>query len=142
MGQVAAVAIKTGETVLIHTGGMVPDSADAVVMVEYTQPFSADEIEVRKPAAPGENVIQAGEDVQSGAVILPAGHRVQPQDVGALLALGIVENIRWCAARVPACFRPGTNWFRLAPSSLIPARYATSTAGRSARCASRLARTF
>jgi molybdopterin molybdotransferase len=93
MGQAAAVTLKTGETVLIHTGGMVPDSTDAVVMVEYTQPFSADEIEVRKPAAPGENVIQAGEDVQSGAVILPTGQRVQPQDVGALLALGIVEDI-------------------------------------------------
>ncbi len=93
MGRVAAMPIRTGETVLIHTGGMVPDDADAVVMVEHTQPFSADEIEVRKPAAPGENVIQVGEDVQPGAVILPAGHRVQPQDVGALLALGIVAPI-------------------------------------------------
>lgn len=93
MGQAANVAIRTGETILIHTGGMVPDSADAVVMVEYTQPFSGDEIEVRRPAAPGENVIQAGEDVQSGTAILPGGHRVQPQDIGALLALGIVENI-------------------------------------------------
>ena len=39
MGQAAAVPIKTGEAALIHTGGMLPDGADAVVMVEHTQRF-------------------------------------------------------------------------------------------------------
>lgn len=93
MGQAAAVEVGKGEAVLIHTGGMVPDSASAVVMVEHTQPFSGDEIEVRRPVPPGENVLQVGEDVQAGAVILPAGHRLQPQDIGALLALGLTEDL-------------------------------------------------
>jgi molybdopterin molybdotransferase len=93
MGQPAAVDLKKGEAALIHTGGMLPDHADAVVMVENTQVFSEHEIEVRKPAAVGENVIQIGEDVQPGTLILPAGHYLLPQDVGALLALGLVNDL-------------------------------------------------
>lgn len=93
MGQAAAVEVRTGTALLIHTGGMVPVGADAVVMIEHTQEFTADEIEIRKPVAPGENVLQVGEDVTTGAEILPAGHRIQPQDVGALLALGLAGDI-------------------------------------------------
>ncbi len=91
MGQAAPLTVEHGGAALIHTGGMVPDGADAVVMVEHTQPFSDVEIEVRRPAAPGENVLQIGEDVTAGALVLPAGRRILPQDVGALLALGITE---------------------------------------------------
>lgn len=94
MGQAAALAVGPGEAVLIHTGGMVPSGADAVVMVEHTQPFAAGEIEVRRPAAPGENVLQVGEDVLPGAAILPAGHWIRAQDVGALLAVGLAHGIQ------------------------------------------------
>ena len=104
MGQAPDVDVQTGEAVLIHTGGMLPASADAVVMVEHTQPFAEGEIEVLRPVAPGEDVIQVGEDVARGAVILPAGHRVQPQDVGALLALGL-------AADIPVLRRPRVHIF-------------------------------
>ena len=93
MGQAAAVDIRKGEALLIHTGGMVPDHADAVVMVEHTQNFVEGEIEVRRPVAPGENVLQIGEDVLPGSEILPAGHRIEPQDIGALLALGVTDGI-------------------------------------------------
>ncbi len=93
MGQVASVGVEKGTAALIHTGGMIPTGADAVVMVEHTQFFSDDEIEVRKPAASGENVLQIGEDVLPDAEILPAGHLIQPQDMGALLALGLADGI-------------------------------------------------
>lgn len=91
MGTAAAVQIHQGQAAEIHTGGMLPVGADAVVMVERTQPLGADEIEVLAPVAPGENVIQIGEDVQQGTPILPAGHRLRPQDIGGLLAVGIVS---------------------------------------------------
>ena len=93
MGQAASLVLQQGDTALIHTGGMVPDSADAVVMVEHTQPFDDAEIEVHKPVAPGENVLLVGEDVRCGAEVMAAGHRIQPQDVGALLALGITRDV-------------------------------------------------
>ena len=51
-------------TAKIATGGMLPEGADAVVMIEHAQTIDEKMIEVMKPAAPGENVIQAGEDVK------------------------------------------------------------------------------
>ncbi len=82
MGAEAMDDIQTGQTVLIHTGGMLPVSADAVVMIERTQVFAENEIEVLSPVAPGENVVQIGEDVTQGETIMPAGHRLRPQDIG------------------------------------------------------------
>ena len=90
MGKAAAIELQTGAAVEIHTGGMLPPEADAVVMIENTQQIDEHEIEVMKPAAPGENVIQIGEDVQNGDEILPAGTRIRPQDIGGLLAAGIL----------------------------------------------------
>jgi molybdopterin molybdotransferase len=91
MGQAPALEVREAEAILIHTGGMLPGGANAVVMVEHTQSFAEGELEVLRAVAPGENVLQVGEDVTLGAPILGAGHRLQPQDVGALLAVGITE---------------------------------------------------
>src|SRR4051812_22717269 len=91
MGHPAERGPRLGETVTIATGGMVPDGADAVVMVENTQEVDATTIEVLRPVAPGENVIQIGEDVRSADLLLEAGHTLRPQDIGGLLALGIVS---------------------------------------------------
>ncbi len=91
MGRAAELPVAPGEAQLIHTGGMLPPGADAVVMVEYTQPIDDDAIEVVRPAAPGANVVQAGEDLQPGDLVLPAGQRLRAQDAGVLAALGITE---------------------------------------------------
>ena len=98
MGEPADVTIAVAEAVIVHTGGMIPQSADAVVQIEHTQivagqdgtepPF---EIEVLKAVAVGQNVLQVGEDVADGGHVLPAGHSVRPQDIGGLLALGIMQ---------------------------------------------------
>jgi molybdopterin molybdotransferase len=91
MGEAPTAIIGQGEAIQIHTGGMLPDSANAVVMVEYTQAIDDTEIEVLKASAPGENIIQIGEDVQEGDVILHQYHRIRPQDIGGLLAVGVTE---------------------------------------------------
>jgi molybdopterin molybdotransferase len=62
-------------------------------MVEHTQTIDEQAIEVTRPVAPGENVIQAGEDLAVGDLILSAGRRVRPQDIGVLAALGIHELV-------------------------------------------------
>jgi molybdopterin molybdotransferase len=89
MGRPAEIDVPPGALVLVHTGGMIPPSANAVVMIEHTQTVSPDEIEVRRPVAPGENIIQIGEDITPGELILPAGHRLRAQDIGGLLAVGM-----------------------------------------------------
>ncbi|MCL4835223.1 MAG: molybdopterin molybdotransferase MoeA [Caldilineaceae bacterium] len=89
MGQLSQLQLGVGEAALVHTGGMVPAGADGVVMVENTQAVDAASIEVLRPVAEGENVIQIGEDIRTGDPILAAGHSLRPQDIGGLLALGI-----------------------------------------------------
>jgi molybdopterin molybdotransferase len=115
MGALTKISVDVGQAVLVHTGGMVPAGADAVVMLEYTNRaggpllgaagqvasgggFPAFSIEVSRPVAGGENCIQIGEDVRAGQLILEAGRILRPQDLGALLAVGIVEIV---AARQP-----------------------------------------
>lgn len=89
MGKLSQLQLGVGEAALVHTGGMVPDGADGVVMVENTQRVDGASIEVLRPVAEGENVIQIGEDIRAGDPILAAGHSLRPQDIGGLLALGI-----------------------------------------------------
>lgn len=91
MGEAPRDDTDAGDALLIHTGGMLPASADAVVMLEHSQAINEGEIEVLRAAAPGENVIQAGEDVAAGALILPQWRRLRPQDIGGLLAVGLSE---------------------------------------------------
>lgn len=92
MGQAATVAVGFGEAVLTHTGGMLAPGADAVVMVEHTAALPGGaHIEVMRPVAAGENVLHAGEDVRRGQRLYARGHRLRPQDIGGLMALGIVE---------------------------------------------------
>lgn len=91
MGERPTQRLERGQALEIYTGAMLPQGADAVVMIERTQPTSDHEIEVLAAVAPGENVVQIGEDVAAGDAILPVGHRIRPQDIGGLLAVGITQ---------------------------------------------------
>ncbi len=89
MGQAPALRLRPGEAALVHTGGMLPSGADAVVMLEHTHPLDARTIEVTRPVAVGENVIPPGEDVRCGQVLLPKGTWLRPQELGALAGTGV-----------------------------------------------------
>jgi molybdopterin molybdotransferase len=74
---------------------MLPDGADAVVMLEHTQSVRAGssrpEIEIFRAVADGENVIRVGEDVAQGQLIQAKGSLLRPAEIGGLMALGIVK---------------------------------------------------
>ena len=91
MGDAPSFEVGTGQCSLIHTGGMVPNGADAVVMLEYTQPVQRTEIEVLRAVANGENVIRVGEDVSQGQIVLAKGTLLRPAEIGGLMALGILK---------------------------------------------------
>jgi molybdopterin molybdotransferase len=93
MGRAPTFDIGKGQAAIIHTGGMLPAGADAVVMIERTQPAREGEIEVLRSVAVGENVIQIGEDVKAGQPLLERGHRLRPQDLGGLAAVGIARVV-------------------------------------------------
>ncbi|MEW6404421.1 MAG: gephyrin-like molybdotransferase Glp [Chloroflexota bacterium] len=109
MGDSPSFGLDAGQCALIHTGGMLPKGADAVVMLEYTQVVHHEapgdsqkqdsvisvaknpEIEIFRAVADGENVIRVGEDVAQGQLILPRGSRMRPAEIGGLMALGITS---------------------------------------------------
>lgn len=85
------VTIMPGECARIATGGVLPDGADGVIMVEHTQEMDGTTIEMRKSLAPGENVMQRGEDASLGKAALEAGTVMRPQEIGLAAALGFEE---------------------------------------------------
>jgi molybdopterin molybdotransferase len=91
MGDTPVFDVRTGQCGLIHTGGMLPNGADAVVMLEYTQKTGSDEIEIFRSVAQGENVIQIGEDVSEGQRVQAKGSLIRPAEIGGLMALGILN---------------------------------------------------
>jgi molybdopterin molybdotransferase len=91
MGSSPAFPLNRGECSQIHTGGMLPDGADAVIMLEDTQIARPGEVEILKACGVGENIIQRGEDVQEKQLIIQAGVRLTAAHIGGLCALGIQQ---------------------------------------------------
>jgi molybdopterin molybdotransferase len=89
MGKSTDIAISKGKTVYVPTGGMIPQGADAMVMVEYIEEMDSSTIAVYSSTAPGENVIKIGDDVTKGDKLIHKGKLIKPQDIGALTAAGI-----------------------------------------------------
>ncbi len=84
-----------GETARIMTGAPVPDGADAVVPVEWTDADwrngSPEAVQIRRGATAGVNIRQVGENVRIGDVVLRMGTVLRPQDIGMLAGLGQAE---------------------------------------------------
>ena len=89
MGTAPGFELPRGAAAAIHTGGMLPVGADAVLMLEYTQLSRPAELEIMRAVGVGENVLKVGEDVETGQMVLPAGTFLRAAEIGGLLALGI-----------------------------------------------------
>jgi molybdopterin molybdotransferase len=90
MGKENRYNIVSGETVYVPTGGMIPKDANAVVMIEYSEVLG-EEIFLNTSVSHGENIIYKGEDIQKGDVLLEAGKKIRPQNIGSFAAGGISE---------------------------------------------------
>ncbi len=100
MGAAAEDPVGSQTAVAIPTGGMLPDGADAVVMIEHTHEATPGTIEVVRPVAPGENIVRGDEDAAAGATIVSAGRPLRAQDVAILAASGVVRVAVHAAPRV------------------------------------------
>jgi molybdopterin molybdotransferase len=89
-GRPAPRALTAGEAMAIATGGVVPDGADAVVPVEYVVERDND-VEIPEAVESGANVRPRGGDVAAGDVVVPAGVRLGPAQLGAIAATGVAE---------------------------------------------------
>lgn len=89
-------AVTAGSCVRIMTGAPLPLGADAVVPVEKVvvnphtgQSGTGPSVRLSEPIAAGKHVGRRGEDLQRGALVLEAGRRLRPQDLGVLSSIGI-----------------------------------------------------
>ncbi len=87
-GKPAEASIKPGEAVRIMTGGMMPEGADTVVIQEHVQ-VDGEHILIDNTTSAGRNVRQAGEDINTGDVVLTAGTMINPAELGMIASLGI-----------------------------------------------------
>jgi len=97
-GAVADVTLVAGTAARIMTGAPLPTGADAVIPVEETsEPWRKehrplpDHIAVYKAVQAGDYVRYPGEDIEAGTMVLPAGHKLRPQEIGVLASLGVSD---------------------------------------------------
>src|SRR5437868_10721183 len=90
-GVAPARPVLSGTATSIATGGPLPPRADAVVMVEHTQPAGPRAIEIRRAAPPGQFVSYAGSDIARGEALLRAGTIIGSREIGMLAACGIAQ---------------------------------------------------
>jgi putative molybdopterin biosynthesis protein len=88
IGEVAEIAISSGECIEISTGSPIPRGASAVVMVEYTKRLGDDRVLVFKPVSPGENIEHTGTDLPVGDIAVRRKQLITAREVAVLLAAG------------------------------------------------------
>lgn len=91
MGEAAEFKIQAGEAAYVPTGGMIPEGADAMVMIEHVEHLTEELIGVGKPAAPNSNLINIGDDYKKDDLFFRKGHRIQVKDIGLLASCGKTE---------------------------------------------------
>jgi molybdopterin molybdotransferase len=98
MGQATDLSLGPGECAAIPTGGMLPEGADAAVMIEHTELLGETTVEVSRPVSPGQNVITRGEDIPAGETCLSPGARLRAGELALLATIGVTEV---CVYRKP-----------------------------------------
>ncbi len=109
IGHPAVSKIEPGTCAYVPTGGMVPEGADAMVMVEYSERFGTDEVALYENVPYGKCIVLPGEDVKTGDIVLKAGTRIGPAQAGTLQRLAwfrfrFLNRGRW------QFYRRATNW--------------------------------
>ena len=100
MGEVPPGEVGAGAAMAIPTGGLLPRGADAVVMVEHTTEPMPGHVELLRGVAPGEGVLQPGEEAATGDLLAPAGRPLRAADLGLLAAAGVTELEAFAPPRV------------------------------------------
>jgi molybdopterin molybdotransferase len=80
--------LQPGTLARIFTGAPIPPGANQVVMQEDTEIVDG-RVQVNVKAKPGDNIRKKGEDIRAGEVILKAGTRLRPQELGLISSIGI-----------------------------------------------------
>ena len=88
MGKRADKKLISGSAIYVPTGGMIPDGADSMIMIENTEKLDENTLLINKPISNGENIISKGDDIKKDSLILEKGKKINPEIMGVLGALG------------------------------------------------------
>jgi molybdopterin molybdotransferase len=91
MGRTAEVSISEGECAYIPTGGMLPEGADSVLIIENTTVMSKNTILAYEKTLIGENVVSEDEDIKKDTTILKKGKKIRPYEMGVLASIGCIS---------------------------------------------------
>jgi molybdopterin molybdotransferase len=116
IGRIPNLSVKGGEAVRVATGSYLPKGANAVVMVEYAE-VQGKEVRANRAIKVHENILNPGEDLTKGQLLLSKGSRVHPQHIALFSMLGIRKVRVFSKPRI-AYFSTG--------DELVDARRATS----------------
>lgn len=89
MGKSTNLRVAPGSCVYVPTGGMIPEGADGMLMIEYAELVDEGMLAAQSPVSPGENIIFIGDDVKMGSKVLSKGRVIRSQDIGVLCAAGV-----------------------------------------------------
>jgi len=98
-GTAPGLPVAPGTATPIATGGPIPRGADAVVMIEHTEP-QGDGIAVARALAPGSFISFAGSDIARGQTVLRKGTVIGAREVAMLAAVGLDRAPVWRKPRV------------------------------------------
>lgn len=82
--------LQAGTAARIFTGAPVPPGCDAVIMQERCEAVG-DSVVINHVPRAGENIRRCGEDIATGAEILPAGIRLRAQEIALAASAGLPE---------------------------------------------------
>ncbi|MFA5576107.1 MAG: molybdopterin molybdotransferase MoeA [Tissierellaceae bacterium] len=91
MGEETDLSLRSGQAVYVPTGGMIPEGADGMIMIENTEKMDETTLLVNKPISQGEEMIFKGDDIKKDSLVLKKGRKVTPEVMGVLAALGIAN---------------------------------------------------
>ena len=80
--------LKSGEAVLIATGAPIPEGANAIVMVEFTE-RNENDVLIYKSVTPGKHLIKIGTDIKKNSKIISKGKLLNIRDLGVLAAINV-----------------------------------------------------
>lgn len=89
IGKEAKEKLLPGTCAYVPTGGMLPEGADSCVMVEFSEVFNSDSVAIYQALAPGQAIVEIGEDLKAGETLLKKGSMIRAQEIGAMAANGM-----------------------------------------------------
>jgi molybdopterin molybdotransferase len=114
-------ALHAGECVQVNTGAVIPEGADAVVPVENTRTISDTEVEINETPRAGQHIEHRGGIRARGSTLVPAGVRMMPATLAALVAGGVGKISVYARPRVAlltTCTELAERGARLAPGQI------------------------